>query len=223
MAPLLFPVTIVLALATFLSAQSMVSTQSSASIFIVNADQQPLVGSIVGTNGPATTYQIQCSAGTDPEDCGFPGPFAYTKDGTSIIQYALGLEGVTATVQCSVEGTLSAVCTASGDIPAEELGGSPADADMTTTLLADEFQYTQIPITGGVAFAAASPTRTPTIATSTSPSTQQTAIARSTSPAQSTPSSGQANSTGNTGGATNLDRSSMIALVGAAALAAVLL
>lgn len=112
MAPLLFPVTVVLALATFLSAQSLVSAQSSASIFIVNADQQPLVGSIVGTvrvassawllssnecveqNGPATTYQIQCSAGTDPEDCGFPGPFTYTKDGTSIIQYALGLEGV---------------------------------------------------------------------------------------------------------------------------------
>ncbi len=113
MAPLLFPATVVLASATFLSAQSMVSAQSSASIFIVNADpQQPLVGSIVGTvraassawllssnecveqNGPATTYQIQCSAGTDSEVCGFPGPFAYTKDGTSIIQYALGIEGV---------------------------------------------------------------------------------------------------------------------------------
>ncbi|CAL8574226.1 hypothetical protein XPA_000192 [Xanthoria parietina] len=221
----------------------MVSAQSSASIFIVNADpQQPLVGSIVGTvrvassawllssnecveqNGPATTYQIQCSAGTDSENCGFPGPFTYTKDGTSIIQYALGVEGVTATVQCSVEGTVSAVCTASGDIPAEESGGSPAAADTTTTLLADEFHYTKIPITGGVAFAAAPPTRTPTSATSTSPSTQQTAMtARSTSPAQSTPSSGQANSTGNTGGATNLDRSSMIALVGAAALAAVLI
>lgn len=49
MARLLFPVTAVLALATFVSAQSMVSAQSSASIFIVNADPQPFVGSIVGT------------------------------------------------------------------------------------------------------------------------------------------------------------------------------
>lgn len=135
----------------------------------------------------------------------------------------------TATIKCSVEGTVSAVCTASGDVPAEESGAPAEAADVTTTLLADEFHYTQIPITGGIVAAAAPPTRTPSTATSTSPSTQPTSMtARSSSSqtgstsSQSTPSSGQANSTGTTGSATSLGRSSMIALVGAAALAALL-
>ncbi|KAL8852541.1 MAG: hypothetical protein Q9221_002537 [Calogaya cf. arnoldii] len=136
----------------------------------------------------------------------------------------------TATVKCSVQSTVSAVCTALGDLPPEESGAPTEAVDVTTTLSADEIQYTQIPITGGVAAAAASATGASATSTSGSPSTQQGSMtAPSTSsptgptPSQSSPSSGQANATGATGDAASLDRSSMIALVGAAALAAVLL
>lgn len=49
MSPSSFLVSSILALSTLTSLPSVVSAQQSASIFIVNADTQPLVGSIVGT------------------------------------------------------------------------------------------------------------------------------------------------------------------------------
>ncbi|KAL9028797.1 MAG: hypothetical protein Q9180_007116, partial [Flavoplaca navasiana] len=166
-------------------------------------------------NGATTTYQIRCS---DTEECGFPGPFTYIKDGTSSIQYAVGIQGFTATVECSVEGTVSATCTASGDVPPEETGAPAQPMDMTTTLSADEITYTKIPIVGA---AVAPPTGLSATATSNSLSNEPISQTRSTS-SQSSPSDDQANTTGNTAGAISLDRSSMRALVGAAALAAVL-
>ncbi|KAL8675520.1 MAG: hypothetical protein Q9168_000032 [Polycauliona sp. 1 TL-2023] len=245
MAPIIFPATAVLALAMSAFAQSSMSAQTSASIFIVNADPQSLVGSIVGMDGPTTTYQIRC---TDDEECGFPGPFTYIKDGTSSIEYAVGIQGLyvlrqlkspaarltlhlsTATIDCSLDGTVSAVCTGSGELAPQETGAPAETASDATTLSGDQFMYTQIPI---IAAAAAIPTGAAATATSTSPPSKQSSTAtRSTSSqagstsSPSSPSSGQANaagSTGSTGGATNLDRSSMIALVGAAALAAVLI
>ncbi|KAL8915187.1 MAG: hypothetical protein Q9171_000306 [Xanthocarpia ochracea] len=220
----LLSVVALLALATFASAQSMATAQTSASIFIVNADPQPLVGSIVSMKGATTTYQIQCSAGTDSEECGFPDPFTYIKDGTSSIAYALGIGGVTATVKCSVQGTVSAVCTASGDIPSEESGAPAQATDITTTLEAEQFRYTQIPITGGIPVPSVGASAT---ATSTSPSTKRTSMTTGSTSSQtgsassqSDPSPAAANPTGTTGDATSLDRNSLIALAGAAALAA---
>lgn len=43
-------------------------------------------------NGAITTYQFQCTPGTDSTDCGFPEPFTYVKEGTSSIKYAFALE-----------------------------------------------------------------------------------------------------------------------------------
>ncbi|KAL8680869.1 MAG: hypothetical protein Q9186_002988 [Xanthomendoza sp. 1 TL-2023] len=219
MARVFFPVTAVLALAT------LVSAQSSVSIFIVNADPQPLEGSLVGMTGVTTTYQVHCPSGTDSEECGVPN-FTYIKDGTSSIQYSMDIEGVTGGVKCSVEGTTSAVCTASGEVPSESgASGAPAEAiDITTTLLRNEITYTQIPITGGNPAAAQSTGAPATTTSSISPSTRQTDKTTGSTSSMTGPSLGQASpTTGTTAGATSHNCASMMALVGAAALAAVLI
>ena len=131
----------------------------------------------------------------------------------------LNMHPSTATVECSVEGTASATCTASGDVPPEETGAPAQPFDMTTTLSADEITYTQIPIVGA---AVAPPTGLSAAATSTSLSNEPVSQTGSIS-SQSSPSSDQASTTSNTAGAMSLYRSSMMALVGAAALAAVLI
>ncbi|KAL8694920.1 MAG: hypothetical protein Q9218_000491 [Villophora microphyllina] len=217
------------------SAQSSISAQTTATLLLIHADPQSLVGSIVGTNGAATTYQLQCQPGTGSEDCGFPGPFTYIKDGTSSIQYAFDLEGITASVACSLQGTDSAVCTAnepaaavSGDDVALPTGisiqGSQAVA--TETLSGSDLVYFTIPITGGASAAATAAATTvkstgtlsmkPTKGGST---TGTSGTATGTATGQSSPSP-----SGSTGGAAGLDvRTSTLALVGAAALAAVLI
>ncbi|KAL8814638.1 MAG: hypothetical protein Q9223_006152 [Gallowayella weberi] len=217
-------VTAVLALAPFVSAQS------SASILIVNADPQPLEGSLVGITGVTTTYQIHCPSGTPSDECGVPN-FTYIKDGTSSIQYSMDIPGVTGGVKCSVEGITFAVCTASGEVPSEsqvasESGapGGPAEAiDVTTTLLREEITYTTIPITGGSPSAAQSTGAPATTTSSASPSTKQTSMTAGSTSSKTGPSLGQASPTGGTtAGATNHGCASMMALVATAALAAIL-
>ncbi|KAL8995018.1 MAG: hypothetical protein Q9169_005166 [Polycauliona sp. 2 TL-2023] len=221
------------------------AAQSSASIFIVNADEQPLVGSIVaivclwmGLPPPIKSGAriLKSAAFQSPSLTSKTALRAYSmllvirecKSGSLELHVSiLNMDLSTATIKCSVQGTVAAVCTGGGDIPAEE-SGAPAEAvAVTTTLSSDEITFTEIPIIGA---AATLPTEGSATATSTkSPTTQSSTAGGSASSqtgstsSQSSPSSGQADSTGTTGSATTLDRSSMIALVGAAALAAVLL
>ncbi|KAL8722113.1 MAG: hypothetical protein Q9225_001357 [Loekoesia sp. 1 TL-2023] len=229
MSPFFSSITSLLALSALSSLLSTASAQQSASILIVNADPQPLVGSVVGTNKATTTYRIQCSAGTDSDDCGVSSPITYIKEGSSSIQYAFGLEeGVTATVGCSLGGTTTAVCTGSG------LGAGTGDEGtatgtaametqvMTITLGPDEIHFTQIPITGARAMAS-QPTGAASTATLTTPSNKQSATTSSatvsggSATGQATPSP-----SGNTGGATSLGSRSIVALVFAAAMATVM-
>ncbi|KAL8770998.1 MAG: hypothetical protein Q9209_003417 [Squamulea sp. 1 TL-2023] len=133
----------------------------------------------------------------------------------------MGIGGVT--MECSVEGTVSAMCTASGDLPAEESGAPAQNTAITMTLTGDDFQYTQIPVTGEISPTAAPSTGASATATSTGSSTKQIITTAGSTSSGTGPSPGQASPTGTTGGAASLERSSMVALVGAAALAAVLL
>lgn len=211
MSPSSYLVSSILALSTLASLPSVVSAQQSASIFIVNADPQPLVGSIVGTKGATTTYQIQCSQAA-AEDCGFPGPFTYIKEGSTSIEYALAYPGVSATIGCSLGGTTTAVCTGSGIGSGEEEAATGATQMVTqmvsTTLGADDIHFTQIPITGATPAAAQTSGATPT--------------ATSSKTASGGSASGQAaaSPSGSTGGAVGVETRSIVALIGAAAMAA---
>ncbi|KAL8724202.1 MAG: hypothetical protein Q9166_008080 [cf. Caloplaca sp. 2 TL-2023] len=186
MAQVFLPFTAALALATFVSAQSMAPAQTSASILLVNANTQPLMGSIVAAQGATTTYQIRCKPGTDSADCG------------------------TGTVDCSLQGTTSAVCHASSIGAAAETGASAQAEDMTTTLGSNEIRFTQIPIIGGNA--AAKSTGAPATSTATGTYTKQTLTISNSIFSQIGSSMGQASPTSTTGGATGRDRSSMMAL-----------
>ncbi|KAI4189185.1 MAG: hypothetical protein L6R41_001628 [Letrouitia leprolyta] len=216
MSPSSFLVSSILALSTLTSLPSVVSAQQSASIFIVNADTQPLVGSIVGTKGATTTYQIQCGQTTDSTECGFPGPFTYIKEGSTSIQYAMSYPGLTASIGCSLGGTTTAVCTGSGVGSDEEGAATGATQNMvtqavSTTLGANEIQFTQIPITGATPAAAqvsgATPTATPSKTASGGSASGQAAASPS----------------GSTGGAGSVQTRSVAALIGAAAMAGLII
>ncbi|KAL8940875.1 MAG: hypothetical protein Q9211_002065 [Gyalolechia sp. 1 TL-2023] len=215
MSPSSFLVSWILALGMLASIPSGVSAQQSASIFIVNADSQPLVGSIVGTEGVTTTYQIQCPAGTDSQDCGFPGPFTYIKEGSTSIQYSMDYTLVSASIGCSLGGTTMAVCTGSGGGSGAEAAATGAAAVMTevvtTTLGPDEIRFTQIPITGAMPTAARSSETASTTTSSTTASGGSTSGQVAATPSGSIP------------GAASVKTRSMVALVGAAAMAAVMI
>ncbi|KAL9605567.1 MAG: hypothetical protein Q9179_001225 [Wetmoreana sp. 5 TL-2023] len=254
-------------------APSSISAQATATVLLF-ADTQPLVGSIVATDKATTIYQFQCQPGTYGDECGFPGPFTYVKEGTSSIHWTYNVEKVgyvpltspphplppppslfvsnshlcarTLTIGCSLAGTTSAVCTgnqpAGGDIAAVT-GGADDEAAaasgglethtvgseivVTTTLQPDEIQFTQIPITGGVGKAAAAKS---TAAAGTASMTGDGASSMKTTGSMATGKTGTATGqaaagpSGSTGGAvTKFDRTSTVALMGAAALAALMI
>ncbi|KAI4248860.1 MAG: hypothetical protein L6R40_000872 [Gallowayella cf. fulva] len=238
MAPVFLPVTAILALATFVSAQS------SASIFIVNADPQPLVGSVVGTVSWSTvqlpsfglTHRLRrqesqpptrsnVDRAPNPKNAVSPAPSPISETALQAYSTPWALKerdrNSTGAVKCAVQGTTAAVCTASGEVPSES-GASSEVIDVTTTLLPNEITYTQIPITGGNT-AAAQSTGAPGTPTSTGSSVKETSTMTGSTSSKTGPSLGQASPTGVTAGATSLDRWSMLALVGPAALAAILM
>ncbi|KAI4149766.1 MAG: hypothetical protein L6R39_002427 [Caloplaca ligustica] len=175
-----------------------VSAQQSVSILLVNADRQPLVGSVVGTVN-LTSFHAK--------------------------------EELTATVGCSLGGTTLAICTASGSGAAAgtDAAALPSGA-ITTTLGANEIHFTQIPITGGKATAAQSTgtaaTTRPTGASTKKPSTTGSITGSTTgrAAASSGPQIGQAqpSPSGSTGGAKGLGSECIVALLGAAALSAMI-
>ncbi|KAI4155993.1 MAG: hypothetical protein LQ341_000086 [Variospora aurantia] len=229
-----------LVLSTLVALPTFVSAQQSASIFLVNADTQPLVGSIVGTvqlcnpssgdtctnqgirqNQATTTYQIQCLEGTDSSECGFPDPFTYVKEGMSSIQYTMSFGAVTAMVECSLGGTTTALCTASSaiDSAAAYSGQTFSDEGPATVALGpEEISFTQIPITGAVATApqstgAAAATATPAGASNE----RMTATAPTTAGGGSATGQSEASPSSSTGGTISLESRSIVALVLAAA------
>ncbi len=91
-----------LAFAGLCSAQT-----TTLSLYIPGADTQPLIGSIIGSvrasprsssnsnnkqDSAATTYALQCVAGTDSSDCGFPGVFTLT-EGPATAAYTMSEAG----------------------------------------------------------------------------------------------------------------------------------
>ncbi|KAI4124629.1 MAG: hypothetical protein LQ338_004708, partial [Usnochroma carphineum] len=191
-------------------------------------------------NKATTTYQIQCAPHTDSEDdCGFSEPFTYIKEGTSSIQYDIAFETATATIGCSLGGTTSAVCTGPGD-GAAATGATGAAAlqttVVTTTLGPDDIQFTQIPITGGQATAAQSTGAAATPTSTGASNSKSSMTGSSTASSGSTAASGESTTasggsargqatpspSGSTGGATSMESRSIVALIGAAAMAAVM-
>lgn len=129
---------------------------TTISLYIPGADTQPLIGSIVGSDSAATTYALQCVAGTDASDCGFPGVFTLT-EGPATAAYTMSEAGsdgtlaLTGYMDCSLAGTVSAVC-------AESFGGTEANfpGTSTETFTGTDYSFMPVTITGAAAVTSSS-------------------------------------------------------------------
>ncbi|KAL4783307.1 hypothetical protein BJX76DRAFT_330308 [Aspergillus varians] len=99
------------ALASLAAAESTVT-----SMFIINADKQPLAASIAGNDATATTYSINCPPGTPSDECGM-GIGMTLVAGSETTTYIMNMgPRFQYTAKCSV-GKSSAVCTESAGGP----------------------------------------------------------------------------------------------------------
>ncbi|KAG7009404.1 nudix hydrolase 14, chloroplastic [Physcia stellaris] len=116
-----------------------IDAQSTVSLYLPGFDSPTgkLVGSIAGSDKTATTYVVTCApqassaaasatptfsadssngndqTSNDDTDCAeFPGPLTLTQ-GPSTVILPYTLEAITATINCKLDGTTSAICTAS--------------------------------------------------------------------------------------------------------------
>jgi len=69
--------------ATLTSSAAALPAGPTVSLYIPDADPQPLVASILSANGPTSIMQVECVPGTDSSDCGFPAPWSYTNVGNT--------------------------------------------------------------------------------------------------------------------------------------------
>ncbi|KAE8142826.1 hypothetical protein BDV38DRAFT_234096 [Aspergillus pseudotamarii] len=177
-----------LAMAGLISASSSVT-----SMFLLGFDPQSLEASIVGNDATATTYSITCapsptvSASDDDDDdydCGLgPGLTLTDASPTTIIEMNEKPD-FSYTVNCSVAGTISAVCTAVGDGPEANFPGT-----VISTIHQSEMSFLPVTITAGSVTSVAATASATTTADSGSKGTTSAAQTSSKSSASSSDSS----------------------------------
>ncbi|KAE8370768.1 hypothetical protein BDV27DRAFT_119027 [Aspergillus caelatus] len=181
-----------LAMAGLISASSSVT-----SMFLLGLDPQHLEASIVGNDATATTYSITCAPrptvsvsddDDDDYDCGLgPGLTLTAASPTTIIELNEKPDFFY-TVNCSVAGTTSAVCT-------EIAGGPEANFPGTTisTIQQSEMAFVPVTITAGSVTSVAA-TATASATTTAESGSKATTSAAQTSSKSSTSSSGSSSS-----------------------------
>ncbi|KAB8226278.1 hypothetical protein BDV33DRAFT_197274 [Aspergillus novoparasiticus] len=185
-----------LAMAGLISASSSVT-----SMFLLGFDPQSLEASIVGNDATATTYSITCapsptaSASDDDDDygCGLgPGITLIDASPTTIMEMN-DKPNFSMTVNCSVAGTTSAVCTGIGDGPEANFPGT-----IISTIQQSEMSYLPVTITAGsvtsVAATASATTTTASATTTTESGSKATTSAAQTASKSSASSSGSSSS-----------------------------
>ncbi|RAH72478.1 putative GPI anchored protein [Aspergillus aculeatinus CBS 121060] len=114
------------------AAARLVSAQTTVtSMFIYDADPQPLVASVMGVAATATTYYINCPPGTDSSDCGM-GPGLTVIAGPQTTSYLMEEpdEDFYWSVACSLQGTTTGSCV-------EMASGTGANFPGTSTIPLD--------------------------------------------------------------------------------------
>ncbi|PKY06978.1 hypothetical protein P168DRAFT_315509 [Aspergillus campestris IBT 28561] len=61
-----------LAVALLTGASSVLAADEVVTLFMPQADPQPLVGKVIATDGPLTTYVVYCADESDSDECGMP-------------------------------------------------------------------------------------------------------------------------------------------------------
>lgn len=104
-----------LAALTTLAAASTIT--STVTLFVPGVDEsQPLIGSVLGSDESATTYVLDCLTVTETTYCGIKGPITLT-EGPETAKYTIpaavdpnGSVAFTGYIDCSLAGSVSAVC-----------------------------------------------------------------------------------------------------------------
>jgi len=204
--------------ATALTFTSALAQSSVTSLFLPDADQQALVASVVGSHASTITYAINCPAGTDSNDCGYPSPFTMTFGPSFYEAQTTDAPAFSYSVHCDLDGVTAATCT-------ESAGGSEANFPgvSTETLTGtDAGAYLAVTITAGLnKLAGSSAGQTPgatnasatgSVASQTASftkltGTKSTGSATGTATGSATGSAAAAQSTGAAGGRTAMGMS----------------
>ncbi|KAE8345644.1 hypothetical protein BDV24DRAFT_125413 [Aspergillus arachidicola] len=212
-----------LAMAGLISASSSVT-----SMFLLGFDPQSLEASIVGNDATATTYSINCapsptaSASDDDDyDCGVGPGLTLTDASPTTIMEMNDKPNFSYTVNCSVAGTASAVCTAIGDGPEANFPGT-----VISTIQQSEMSFLPVTITAGsvtsVAATASATTTTESgskATTSAAQTASKSSASKSSASSSGSSSSSSAVSTGGmpqiTGDASMLFGGAVVALAAA--------
>ncbi|KAL2870017.1 putative GPI anchored glycoprotein [Aspergillus lucknowensis] len=90
---------------TLLGCSSFAVANDIVSLILPNVDQQDLVGEVVGSDGPTTTYVIQCPRGADSVDCGVPSNGFTVTAGPSTFVFDYTFEDYSLRESCSHRDT----------------------------------------------------------------------------------------------------------------------
>lgn len=135
--------TAILASTVFTLAQlATAQSTSTVSLFVYDADPQPLVASVVGADAAATTYAIVCPDGTDSNHCGLPSPWTMTYGSTYYEVQTTEADVFSVSARCEFQtSTGDRTCTVS-------LGGSAANFPglTTETLAATDVAKNSLPV-----------------------------------------------------------------------------
>ncbi|KAI9861008.1 MAG: hypothetical protein M1824_002774 [Vezdaea acicularis] len=152
--------------------------QSTVSLFLPDTDPQNLVASIISSGPKETAYAISCAPSVSRDQCGYPYAVTVTAN-PSTIHYAISIPDFSGTIDCSIGGTTTAVCS-------ESFGGPGANFSGATvaTYGATDVSLSPIIVTDGAAAsqthsAAATTTTTDSSSTSTKMGTTTTGTAAS--------------------------------------------
>ncbi|PYH82420.1 hypothetical protein BO82DRAFT_353672 [Aspergillus uvarum CBS 121591] len=211
------------------AAARLVSAQTTVtSMFIYDADPQPLVASVMGVAATATTYYINCPPGTDSSDCGM-GPGLTVIAGPQTTSYLMEEpdEDFYWSVVCSLQGTTTGSCI-------EMASGTGANFPGTSTIPLDTDDIASglmpVTITAGAgsitasdtASATASPTgATTATATATGASASHKSATADASSTTATSAASAASSTTSTGAGAVVSNDATVIFGGAAVAALV--
>ncbi|OAP64824.1 hypothetical protein AYL99_00796 [Fonsecaea erecta] len=205
-----------------LAMAAVVGAQSSSviNVFIPDADDQTLLGSLIASDATKTTMAISCPSNADMSECGF-GPDAVTITfGPSTFRAAETLDPLSLMLDCNVKGTTAATCTETYIGPADILDTETATATdsitdtdtkmitTTTTTVLSQSEIVFIPVTI-TAFADSSSN---TSATTTGASGSTASLATATSTGSGSSSSASSSASAST---SPLDQSNSAGSVGA--------
>lgn len=159
-----------LALLSLFATGAWAASSSTVSLFFPGGvDKQSLVASVVGANPTMTTYVISCPTGTSSDQCGFDPAMTITQGPTTAIMTIESSDGdpvETDIINCTIEGTTRAVCTANTIVVSS---GQTTSGSSVSALSASDVQFVPVVVTAGVE-KLSSPSATGTAASSTAAS-----------------------------------------------------